>query len=146
MMKKESGYQKTSQGSEIKRKEGKVKSGELKGYISVYITASSLKEANWIAKNLVEKRLVACANIIPKINSIYWWEGKICEDQEALIFVKTTKKLAKEVIREVKEIHSYDVPAIAVLEILKGNPDFLKWISQEVVKDEEIAEKEGEKG
>jgi len=98
-------------------------------YYSVYITTKDEEEARKIGKALVEERLVACINIHP-IKSIFWWEEKIVEDSEAAMFVKTKAELVDEVIRRVKELHSYEVPCIVSLPIEKGYSYFLKWIDQ----------------
>ncbi len=98
----------------------------------IYITAVNIDEARKIARTLVEKRLVACANIVPKIESFYWWQGEISEHEEVLIFAKTETRLVKEIISEVKKLHSYKVPAILSFDISLGNPDFLDWIAKEV--------------
>jgi len=102
------------------------------GKIIIYITASSMEEGNKIAKQLVEKRLAACCNIIPEIKSLYWWEGKICEDKEVLILVKTVKEAFGKIVEEVKKIHSYDVPEIICSPIEDGYNDYLNWIEKEV--------------
>lgn len=101
-------------------------------YSLVYITTSGMEEAKRIGETLVKKRLVACANIVPRITSFYWWQGDFHQDEEALVLAKTDKRLTEKVIAEVKKLHSYKVPDISILEIKKGNPDFLKWISAEV--------------
>lgn len=100
----------------------------------VYITAADSAEAERLARQLVENRLAACANIVPQIVSIYWWEGKVCEEKEALLIVKTTREMVGEVIRKVKEIHSYEVPAVLAVDTLDGNPDFIGWLHGEVRK------------
>ena len=100
-------------------------------YMICYITASSKKEAQKIAAHLLEKRLIACSNMFP-CSSKYWWKGKIQQSEEILIFCKTTSNHTKQIIEEVKKIHSYDVPCINFLPITKGNPDYLKWIENEV--------------
>lgn len=101
-------------------------------YYLVYTTTANTDEARKIGRELVERRLVACANIVSKIGSIYWWKGEICEAEEALIFLKTTSERVEEVIKAIKELHSYQVPAIEAVEISKGEPDYLKWIEKEV--------------
>jgi periplasmic divalent cation tolerance protein len=101
-------------------------------YNLVYVTTANQEEARRIGRLLVEKRLAACANIVPIVQSIYWWQGRIYDEEEALMFVKTTKERVEEVIAEVKKLHSYEVPAIDALDISAGNPDYLKWISEEV--------------
>jgi periplasmic divalent cation tolerance protein len=100
--------------------------------ILVYITAGSLEEAKSIAKTLVEKRLVACANIIPQIESVYWWKGKMCEENEVAIFAKTSKERTGQVISETKKLHSYSVPCIITMDITDGNPEYLNWIKTEI--------------
>ena len=98
-------------------------------YIVVFITANSANEAQQIAGLLLEPRLAACVNIYP-IKSIYWWEGKIEEEAEMAMLVKTKVGLVDEAIERVKELHSYEVPCIVSLPIEKGNPDYLKWIDE----------------
>jgi len=101
-------------------------------YVSIYITASNSEEAERIAEKVVKRRLAACANIVDKISSIYWWEGEIQKDSEALLFLKTKKDKVKEVIEFVRSIHSYDNPAIVAFPILDGSDEYLKWIEEEV--------------
>lgn len=98
----------------------------------VLITAKDEKEAGKIGRCLVKDRLVACVNIIPNIDSIYWWEGKVEEDKEALIIAKTKSNLVHKIIEEVKSLHSYTCPEIISLPIKNGNPDYLTWIEKEV--------------
>lgn len=102
--------------------------------VMLYITASSAKEAKKIGTALVKERLAACANVIDKIQSIYWWKDKIEKGAEALLIAKTKQLLVKKAIRRVKAIHSYDCPCVVALPIVDGNPAFLKWISQETKK------------
>jgi len=101
-------------------------------FVLVYITAKNLKEAKNIAEILVKKRLVACANIVPKINSVYYWKGKLCSETEALILAKTVEVKAEEIIREVKKIHSYENPAISFIPIIKGSNEYFEWIKEMV--------------
>jgi len=101
-------------------------------YYLIYITTKNLTEARQIAKQLVQKRLVACCNIIPKIESIYHWQGQLVNDQEALLIAKTTKSKVKKSISEIKKIHSYKIPGLIAWEIKEGNQDFLTWIKKEV--------------
>ncbi len=103
-------------------------------YAAGFITAKNEVEGKKIAGNLLEKKLVACCNIIPKINSIYWWKGKIENTTESLLIIKTRKELTDKIIEEVRKTHSYETPGIEFLKIVKGNPDFLEWISKETKK------------
>jgi len=95
----------------------------------VYITAPTQREAKKIAEILVFEKLGACCNIF-KIESIYWWQGKVEKNREWGIFVKTKKSLVGEIIKRVKEIHSYSVPCIISFDIEKGDKNFLKWIEK----------------
>jgi periplasmic divalent cation tolerance protein len=97
----------------------------------VYMTAGALEEARRIARELVESRLAACANIIDGMKSFYWWEGKIQEDQETVIIAKTRTALVPRLIEKVKSLHSYTVPCIVTLPILDGYPPFLNWVNDE---------------
>ena len=100
--------------------------------IVVMITCSSKREANKVKKVLLEKRLAACVNIIPKVDSSFWWKGKIDSSLEVLLLAKTKKKMLKGIITLVKKIHSYEVPEIIALPIVGGNKDYLNWIEKEV--------------
>ena len=97
-----------------------------------YITAPNKKEAGRIAKKLLDKRLIACANVISKVNSYFVWKNKIQNSKEIIICGKTTLKNQKKIIKVVKSIHSYSVPCIIFFDIKNGNKDFLKWIEQSV--------------
>lgn len=100
-------------------------------YIVVYVTAPNIETASKIAETIVEKRLAACVNIIPKINSIYWWEGKIERDEEVLLIIKSRREIFEKLSMAIKEIHPYNVPEIIALPIIKGNKEYLEWINGE---------------
>ena len=102
--------------------------------VAVYITTKDVKEARKLASLLLEERLVACANIVPEIESSYWWKGKIEEKKESLLVVKTRKELAKKIIEFVKKNHSYSVPCVNVIPIIEGNPEYLRWVDEETKK------------
>jgi periplasmic divalent cation tolerance protein len=97
----------------------------------IYITASSLSEARAIGSELVSRRLAACVNIIENIHSLYWWDGEIQDDKEAIIIAKTKEDLVPELIEKVKSMHSYECPCIVSLPILDGNRMFLDWVMDE---------------
>lgn len=101
----------------------------------VYITAKNADDAKRIGQDLVERRLAACANILPGMTSIYRWQGAIETSSEAVLVAKTRMALADALVKRVKELHDYDVPCAVVLPILKGNPDFLDWIAAETQTD-----------
>jgi periplasmic divalent cation tolerance protein len=94
----------------------------------VFMTAASREEADKIADLLVEKRLAACVQIISDIKSVYWWEGKICRDDEVFFIAKTTKQLFPDLTEEVKKLHSYKVPEIVFVPIQVGSKEYMEWI------------------
>ncbi len=99
-------------------------------YAVVLVTAGNVEEARKIAESIVSQNLAACCNIVPQIESIYRWEGKIEKDAETLMIIKTRKSHEKKLIDKIKELHSYDVPEIIFLPIEGGNTDYLKWIGE----------------
>jgi periplasmic divalent cation tolerance protein len=96
-----------------------------------YITCESLEQARMIGRTVVAERLAACVNILPGMVSMYWWQGKIEEAAEVVLVAKTRMTLADALTSRVAALHSYDVPCVVVLPILRGNPDFLRWIESE---------------
>jgi len=76
----------------------------------------------------VKNKLGACVNMVPEVNSIYWWKGNIERDRESLLVIKTSAQRLEELIKEVKSVHPYTVPEIIALPILGGNEDYLRWI------------------
>ncbi|BCB95176.1 divalent-cation tolerance protein CutA [Dissulfurispira thermophila] len=98
--------------------------------IVVYITTPNEDDAAKIAKALVEQRLAACVNIIGGIRSIYSWQGKIEDDAEVLMIVKTQRCLFKPLKKLVKELHSYTVPELIALSIIEGSEDYLNWLKE----------------
>jgi periplasmic divalent cation tolerance protein len=101
-------------------------------YRLILSTADSQPEARKLAHALIEKKLAACVNIIPQIESIYRWQGKVESAQEWLLVVKTTARRAKAVERAIKELHSYDVPECIVVNIEGGSPEYLQWLEAQV--------------
>jgi periplasmic divalent cation tolerance protein len=106
---------------------------EQSGCILVLITTGSQAEARTIADALVNQRKAACVNIVPRVDSLFRWEGKIEEESESLLLVKTRAELLSEVIHLVKEIHSYEVPEIVALPVIGGNSEYLAWVEDETV-------------
>jgi periplasmic divalent cation tolerance protein len=98
--------------------------------IVVLITASSEDEAAKIARALVDARLAGCVNIIKNIRSIYSWQGKIEDEPEILMIAKTQKTLMNDLMKKVKELHSYTVPEIIALPIIEGSEDYLRWLRE----------------
>ena len=100
-------------------------------YIQVFTTTDKNEDAKRIAKEVVEKRLVACAQIVGPISSTFWWDGKVDEEQEWLLIMKTRKALYDELEKAIKNVHPYDVPEIIAQDIINGNRDYLDWIDRE---------------
>lgn len=97
----------------------------------LYVTAANAEQAKTIGEVLVQERLVACVNILAPMSSIYWWQGQIQRDTEAVLIAKTRAELVERVIARVKALHSYTVPCVVSLAIEQGNPAFLQWIADE---------------
>ena len=97
----------------------------------VYMTVGSMEEARKIGQELVSRRLAACVNIMGNMRSMYWWEGKVQEDEELIVIAKNRESLGPALIEKVKSIHSYECPCVVSLPILDGNRDFLDWIVAE---------------
>jgi periplasmic divalent cation tolerance protein len=101
----------------------------MSNYKLFYITCKNSVEAKKIANHLIKTKLIACANIIPSVHSIFLWKGKTSKSKESVIIGKTKKKLISKIIQSVKNIHSYDVPCIVFMNITDGNKPFLNWIN-----------------
>jgi periplasmic divalent cation tolerance protein len=97
----------------------------------VYVTTQTREEAVRIGGALVGARLAACANVIDGATSIYWWEGAVQEDREALLIMKSRASLIDALSARVRELHSYSCPCVVALPIDAGNPDYLAWIARE---------------
>ena len=102
------------------------------GKIVIFVTTSSEPEAHKIAELLLRRRKAACVNIVPKVDSSFWWQGKLDSARESLLVIKTKASLLSEIVDLVKTEHSYEVPEIIALPIIGGNEDYLKWIDDEV--------------
>ena len=98
----------------------------------VLSTAGSQDEARKLAHHLVEHQLAACVNIVPQIESIYRWQGKVESSQEWLLLIKTTAERFPSVRDAIRELHSYDLPECVALTIEDGSPDYLKWLGDSV--------------
>ena len=101
-------------------------------FVVLLVTTASAEEAQRMAEVLLEQRKAAGVNIVPRINSLFWWHGKIDSAEENLLIVKTKAPRLNEVIKLVKENHSYEIPQIIALPIIGGNQDYLNWIDREV--------------
>ncbi len=101
---------------------------ELKVMLIVFVTTPNSEEAEDLAKKIIEAKLAACVQILPEMRSFYFWEGKVQNDSEHLLLIKTLEEKYAELEKFIKENHSYDVPEIAALSSEKVSDDYLKWI------------------
>lgn len=103
----------------------------MKDFVIILVTCCSSEEAEAIGNLLVAKRLAACVNVIPEVQSIFFWEKKISKEKEVLLIAKTRRELFEPVAKEVKKLHSYDLPEIIALPIEAGSDEYLNWIREE---------------
>ncbi len=99
-----------------------------------YITTSNREEAKKIGRSLVERKLAACVNIIDGMESIYYWEGKLVEDRETVLLAKSHHSKMEELVRHVKELHSYKVPCVISFSINEegANKEYVDWLLSEL--------------
>lgn len=100
-------------------------------FIVIYCTVPNKKEGKLIAKALVEKKLAACVSIIDKVDSIFSWDGELCEENEALMVIKTRKDLFTKIQVRIQDMHSYNVPEIIAIPIVEADETYLKWLEHE---------------
>ena len=100
--------------------------------VVILVTTASRDEGKKIARHLVESRLAACVNISPSIESVYRWEGKMAEEVEYLLIIKSVRELFPEIRTEISKLHSYQTPEIICLPVVEGSRNYLQWISDSV--------------
>ena len=101
--------------------------------VVVMVTTSNQDEASKIAEQVVASRLAACASIIPTVQSTYWWEGKVVNDQESLVLIKSTSNNYVSLQEAIRKLHSYKVPEIIAIPVSSGLPAYLEWVIRETV-------------
>lgn len=94
----------------------------------VYVTAGDKSQAVDIGRTIVKERLAACANVIEPMTSLYWWDGDVQEDTEAVLILKTRAELVDQLTERVKALHSYDCPCVVSLDIQNGNLAYMDWL------------------
>lgn len=102
-------------------------------FVVIYCTVPNKNEGKEIAKELVKNKLVACVNIIDKVESVFSWDGKLCEEKEALLIIKTKTELFEKIKHAIQKIHSYTVPEIIAMPIVEADDTYLKWIDHETL-------------
>jgi periplasmic divalent cation tolerance protein len=108
---------------------------QLEDITVVMTSVGTEQQAVEISEELIARRLATCVNIVPCLRSIYRWKGKICEDTEYLLFVKTPQRLFDQVAQAIREYHSYELPEILALPVVAAENAFHKWVL-EMVKDD----------
>lgn len=98
--------------------------------VLVLSTAGSQEEGKKIATALVERKLAACVNIVPRLQSVYRWKGKVESAEEFLLVIKTVQAREKDLQSAIRELHSYELPEFIVISIERGSTDYLKWIEE----------------
>jgi len=101
-------------------------------FLMIFVTCPSAQEAKRIAQSLLKMRLIACANIVRGVESKFIWNGKAASARETLIIMKTTAGNFRAVAEKIEDIHSYDVPEIIAVPVIKGNAAYLKWAAESV--------------
>ncbi|CAA6664348.1 unnamed protein product [Spirodela intermedia] len=96
--------------------------------IVVYVTVPNKEAGKKLAESIIQERLAACVNIVPGIESVYWWDGKVQTDSEELLIIKTRESLLEALTEHVKSNHEYEVPEVISLPITGGSAKYLEWI------------------
>ncbi len=99
--------------------------------VLVYVTAPNRATARRLARHVVEARLAACANLLPAIESVYWWKGRVESGAETAMILKTRAPLVARLAAELRRLHPYECPCVVAIPILGGNPAFLRWVDAE---------------
>ena len=99
-------------------------------YIVIFCTVPSKDVGNKIGSALVDKKVAACVNIVPGLTSIYEWKGKVCNDEECLLIVKSRKALFERIKKEILQLHPYELPEVISLQITDGLEPYLGWIAE----------------
>jgi periplasmic divalent cation tolerance protein len=100
--------------------------------IVVLVSAGSVRECKRIARELLDKRLIACANVIASVQSLYTWKGKTADEKECLMILKSSRELFPALQSEIEKLHSYSVPEIIALPIIDGAQNYLGWLGESI--------------
>ncbi len=100
-------------------------------YLLVITTVPDSEVGQIIAEKIIEERLAACATLSAPGQSLYWWQGKITQDQEHTLFIKTKKEAYRKLEEKIRQLHPYDIPEIIALPVFAGSKDYLNWIDSE---------------
>ncbi len=98
--------------------------------VVVLVTAPTAEKAAEIARAVVEERLAACGNVVPAVRSIYRWQGKVCDEQEAMLVLKAPRDRLEALRDRIVAMHPYEVPEVIALRVEGGDERYLEWIEQ----------------
>jgi len=101
-------------------------------YIQVSTTLEKKEDAQKLARKLVEKKLAACVQILGPVTSTYRWEQKVNEDEEWLLFIKSSRHLYERLEKAIKDLHPYEVPEIISVSVIAGSMEYLAWMDEEL--------------
>ena len=102
-------------------------------FVLILVTTANNSEAEQISQTLVEKKLIACCNIVSPVSSIFHWKGEINKETESLMILKSVSSNFEQIVQEVKKLHSYETPEIIALPIMAGSEDYLNWVKAETI-------------
>jgi len=105
-------------------------------HVIVFMTTATKEEAEKIARNLLSQRLIVCANIVGPVSSLFWWKEEISQESEFLVLMKTSSGVFEKLATAIKRMHSYEVPEIIAVPIIKGEKSYLKWLNDSLRKGE----------
>ena len=100
----------------------------MSGHVVILTTAGTEQEASDLARELVNRRLAACVNVIPQVRSIFRWQNEVHDDREWLLLIKTRRDRFEAVRAAIRELHSYDLPETVLLDVDRGDEAYLRWI------------------
>ncbi|MFQ5896708.1 MAG: divalent-cation tolerance protein CutA [Candidatus Methylomirabilia bacterium] len=103
-----------------------------RGALVVLVTTPSVEEGQRIARAVVAEHLAACVNVVPGLRSVFFWEGQLQEESEALLVIKTSRERYEALQRRVFELHTYSVPEVLALPVEAGSPSYLAWVDEAV--------------
>lgn len=99
--------------------------------VTVLMTVPGVEAAETVVRGLLDERLVACGNVLPGAVSLYRWKGEVHRDDEAVVVLKTLRRLVPRLLERAGELHPYDVPELLVQEVADGAPAYLEWVGRE---------------
>jgi periplasmic divalent cation tolerance protein len=112
------------------------------GAIVMVTTVGNEEQANLIGREIVARRQAACVNMVPGVRSLYRWQGRVCQDSEYVLMIKTLDREYESVCATIRELHNYELPEILAFQVSRGDEAFLEWIAACVDKDAEFPDED----